>query len=303
MRSLSFAGRLWRARTAYVFLIPALAPFGVFVLWPLVHGLGLSLFKIRMGMGGTRNYKFVGLDHFIRLVSDERFRNALENTLFFVLLVVPIALALSIVISALIHSLPKWSHSVFRFAFYLPVVAGGVCLGMVWVWIYNPAAGLLNHLLQTIGLVDPVHPVEWLGVQRVAVPSMALVVLTWILGQPIVIFLAALGGIPEDLYEAARIDGASGIKQFRHITLPLLRPATLFVAITQTIGVFQVFVVVFLLAQNSPSNWSLAYYMYRSAFYPPYQFGYAAAQGVILVAIISVIAIVQYRMWGKEVAY
>jgi len=303
LRSPTFVTRLWRARSAYVFLGPALVPFAVFVLWPLVHGLGLSFFKIRMGMGGTRNYTFVGLSHFVRLVSDERFRNSLENTFFFVLLVVPIALALSIVISALIHSLPRWSHSLFRFAFYLPVVAGGVCLGMVWVWIYDPALGLLNYVLQKVGIGDLVHPIEWLGLQRIAVPSMALVVLTWILGQPIVIFLAALGGIPEELYEAARIDGASGIRQFWHITLPLLRPATLFVAITQTIGVFQVFVVVFLLAQNSAMNWSLVYYMYRSAFYPPYRFGYAAAQGVVLVAIIAVIAIVQYRAWGREVEY
>ena len=303
MRSPTFATRLWRARTAYVFLAPALVPFAIFVLWTLVHGLCLSLFKIRMGIGGTRNYTFVGLSHFVRLVSDERFRNSLENTFFFVLLVVPIALALSIVISALIHSLPRWSHSLFRFAFYLPVVAGGVCLGMVWVWIYDPALGLLNHVLQQVGIGDPVHPIEWLGLQRIAVPSMALVVLTWILGQPIVIFLAALGGIPDELYEAARIDGASGIRQFWHITLPLLRPATLFVAITQTIGVFQVFVVVFLLAQNSAANWSLVYYMYRCAFYPPYRFGYAAAQGVVLVAIIAVIALVQYRAWGKEVEY
>jgi len=275
----------------------------VFVLWPLVHGLGLSLYDIRMGMGGTRNYTFVGLRHFADLVKDDRFRTTMQNTLFFVLLVVPLALSLSIVISALINSLPKWSHSVFRFAFYLPVVAGGVCLGMVWVWMYDPAAGLLNHVLAKVGLVDPAHPIVWLGLQRIAVPSMALVVLTWILGQPIVIFLAALGGIPEDLYEAARIDGASGLRQFVHITVPLLRPATLFVAITQTIGVFQVFVVVFLLAQNSASNWSLVYYMYRCAFYPPYRFGYAAAQGVVLVFIIAVIAIVQYRTWGKEVEY
>ena len=303
MRSPSFGARLWRARSAYVFLAPALVPFAVFILWPLIHGLGLSLFKIRMGMGGTRDYTFVGLSHFVRLAADERFRNSLENTCFFVLLVVPVALVLSIVISALIHPQPRWSHSVFRFAFYLPVVAGGVCLGMVWVWIYDPALGLLNHVLQTVGIGDPARPIEWLGLQRIAVPSMALVVLTWILGQPIVIFLAALGGIPEELYEAARIDGASGVRQFWHITLPLLRPATLFVAITQTIGVFQVFVVVFLLAQNSATNWSLVYYMYRCAFYPPYRFGYAAAQGVVLVVIIAVIAVRQYRTWGKEVEY
>ena len=299
----SLARRVWRARTDYLFLVPALLPFLVFVLWPLIHGLGLSLYEIRMGAGGTRNYQFVGLQHFLDLAKDERFHNTLENTLFFVLLVVPLALVLSIVISALIHALPKWCHSGFRFAFYLPVVAGGVCLGMVWVWIYDPAAGLLNYVLSRVGLVDPAHPIEWLGLQRIAVPSMAFVVLTWILGQPIVIFLAALGGIPEQLYEAARIDGASSLRQFAHITVPLLRPATLFVAITQTIGVFQVFVVVFLLAQNSASNWSLVYYMYRSAFYPPYRFGYAAAQGVVLVTIIAVIAIVQYRAWGKEIEY
>ncbi|MFH0962503.1 MAG: sugar ABC transporter permease [Planctomycetota bacterium] len=301
LRRTGFMGRFWRARADYLFLAPALLPFAVFILWPLLHGLALSFLDLRMG--AVRQYRFAGIEHFARLVSDERFRCALANTFFFVAFVVPLALVLSIVISVLIDSLPRWTHGLFRFAFYLPVVAGGVCLGMVWVWIYDPAVGLLNHVLARVGLIDPVRPVEWLGLQSIAVPSMAIVVLTWILGQPIVIFLAALGGIPPELYEAARIDGASGFAQFWHVTLPLLRPATLFVAVTQTIGVFQVFVVVFLLAQNNPSNWSLVYYMYRSAFYPPYDFGYAAAQGVVLVTLIAVIAVVQYRLWGKEIEY
>ena len=303
MRLSGFAKRVWRARADYLFLAPAIIPFALFVLWPLLHSLALSMMRVELGIGAMRQYHFVGIDHFKRLITDKHFLCSLENTFFFVLIIVPVALAVSITISVLIYALPKRLHSVFRFAFYLPVVAGGICLGMVWAWIFDPASGLANYVLQRIGIGDPAKPIEWLGLQRIAVPSMAVVVLTWILGQPIVIFLAALGGIPPELYEAARIDGASPAQQFRHITFPLLRPATLFVLITQTIGVFQVFVVVFLLAQNVPTNWSIVYYMYRCAFHGSYEFGYAAAQGVVLLVIIALISIFQYRVWGKEIEY
>ena len=281
-------------RGGWMFLLPAGVPFIAFVLWPLIHGVALGFFDVQLG-----ETRFVGLANYRRLLDDETFWAAVQNTCGFVVLVVPTVWMLSLGISALVYPMGSFARSFFRFAFYVPVVAGGVCLAMVWMWIFDQQYGLLNHITGSLLGVQ----VDWLGRTDTALASSAVVVISWSLGQPIIIFLAALGGIPPELHEAARIDGAGPLRRFWHVTLPLLRPASLFVLVTQTIGVFQVFVVVLLLTVNggpAHSTRTIVYGMYETAFTPMYDFDYAAAQGSVLLVALGTIAVLQFRLLGRQ---
>ena len=281
-------------RGGWMFLLPAAIPFVAFVLWPLIHGVALGFFDVQL-----RETRFIGLENYYRLIGDETFWAAVKNTCGFVVLVVPTVWVLSLGVSAVGFPMGRWARSFFRFAFYVPVVAGGVCLAMVWLWIFDQRYGLLNHVTGSLLGLE----LDWLGRTDTALPSLAVVVISWSLGQPIIIFLAALGGIPPELYEAARIDGAGPLRRFWHVTLPLLRPASLFVLVTQTIGVFQVFVVVLLLTVNGgPAHGTrtIVYGMYETAFTPMYDFDYAAAQGSVLLVALGTIAILQFRLLGRK---
>lgn len=287
--------RIFKNRWAYYFILPAYIPFLIFTVYPLLEGVRLSLYKKNL-----TTETFVGLKNFERLTQDEAFMRGLKNTVFFVLGVVPSALFISLFVAVMIFPLRKSIQSFFRMAFYLPVVASGVVLSMVWLWIYSPAFGLLNYILTSVGL----SRVAWLGDMKTALPALAFVVLTWILGQPIILFLAALGGIPEELLDAAKIDGANSWQQFWHVTFPLLLPTTLFVFVTQTIGVFQTFVVVLLMTRGGPAyaTMTIVYDIWQTGF-DFYKFGYASAMGVILLVIVGTIAVIQYRFLGREVQY
>ncbi len=287
--------RIFKNRWAYYFILPAYIPFLIFTVYPLLEGVRLSLYKKNL-----TTETFVGLKNFERLTQDEAFMRGLKNTVFFVLGVVPSALFISLFVAVMIFPLRKSIQSFFRMAFYLPVVASGVVLSMVWLWIYSPAFGLLNYILTSVGL----SRVAWLGDMKTALPALAFVVLTWILGQPIILFLAALGGIPEELLDAAKIDGANSWQQFRNVTFPLLLPTTLFVFVTQTIGVFQTFVVVLLMTRGGPAyaTMTIVYDIWQTGF-DFYKFGYASAMGVILLVIVGTIAVIQYRFLGREVQY
>lgn len=287
--------QIWAARWAYIFLLPALVPFFVFVLYPLLAGLQLSFYDAQLVAR-----KWVGLANFVALARDSAFRLAVVNTVYFVVGVVPVTVALSLILAVIVHPLGRAAQSFFRLAFYLPVVAAGVVLSIVWLYIYNPTYGLLNYLLSLVGI----GRVEWLGRTETALPSLALVVVSWTIGQPLILFLAGLAGIPSELYDAAAIDGAGGWDRFWRVTLPLLRPTALFVLVTQTIGVFQVFVVVLLMTRGGPANatQTIVYRIYETAF-SFFQFGYASAMGVVLLIIVGLVAIAQFRFLGQEVEY
>ncbi len=293
---MSTTRRFREARAAYLFLAPAMLAYAVFQLYPLAQGLWLSLFQA----GLTPERTFVGLRNFERLAVDERFRRALINTAFLVGGLVPLALTLSLGIALLVQPLAKRAQAFFRLAFYLPGVAGGVVLAMVWLWILNPTYGLLNSLLGAFG----VRPVAWLGTTEWALPSLGMVVLTWILGQPIILFVAGLDSIPPELPEAARLDGAGPWALFRRVTLPMLRPTLLFVLVTQTIGAMQVFVVVHVMTRGGPANatQTIVYRIYETAF-DFYEYGYASAMAVVLLALIAVVAVVQFRLLGQEIEH
>ena len=280
--------------SGWLFLLPAEMPFLVFVLWPLLHGLTISFFDVRLA-----ETEFIGLENYRSLLADESFRYAVWNTCCFVVFVVPTVWLLSLAVAAVVFPLGRIAQSFLRFACYVPVIAGSVCLAMVWLWILDDHHGLLNYLCNALFGIN----VDWLGRTDTALPSLAVVVISWSLGQPIIIFLAALAGMPPELHEAAAIDGAGPLRRFWYVTLPLLRPASLFVFVTQTLGVFQVFVVVLLLTVNggpAHATRTVVYGMYETAFTPPYDFDYAAAQGTLLLVLLSAVAAVQFRWLGRQ---
>jgi len=287
--------RIYDGRWGYFFLLPAYLFFIIFTLIPLVQGLGFSFYQVKL-----TGKRFIQFDNFTRLAHDTVFWKALINTVLMVAGIVPVVVVLAILISVTIFPFSRGVQSAFRVAFYLPVVASGVVLSMVWLWILNPSYGLLNSIIGLIGL----QPVAWLGAPIPALLTVMAVVITFIVGEAVILFLAGLGGIPPDLYEAAMIDGANAGNRFFHVTLPLLKPTTLFVTITKVIGVFQVFVVVQLLTQGGPAygTQTIVYRMYETAFVS-FSFGYAAAMGIALILIIGIISWIQFRFFGNEIEY
>ncbi|MDQ7026829.1 MAG: sugar ABC transporter permease [Anaerolineae bacterium] len=297
-----FRKRVWEGRWGYFFIAPAMIPFLIFTIYPLIQGIMLSFYKA--GVNRDR-WEFIGITNYTRLLTrDPVFPTAIKNTFVFVLGVVPAAMIICLFVAVLIYPLSQRKQTFFRAAFYMPVVSAGVVLAMVWVYMYSQEYGLLNYLLDVTGILDLVNGGEkigWLAKPNTALMSLAIVVLTWSLGQPLILFLAGLGAIPEVLYDAAKIDGATAWQSFWRITLPLLRPTILFVLVVLTIAVFQVFVVVQLMTLGGPANatQTIVYRIWVSAF-TTFKFGYASAMAVILLAIVSVLAIVQFKLLDKQ---
>ncbi|MCD6318216.1 sugar ABC transporter permease, partial [Candidatus Aerophobetes bacterium] len=290
-----FFQRINKAKWGYLFITPSYIFFIAFVLIPLIWAVRLSFFK-----AGLLESSWVGLKNYQHLIYDPIFRIAFRNTLLFVMVIVPANVVLSLFISVTIFPLSKPLQAFFRLAFYLPVVASGVILSLIWFWIFNPVYGLLNYILSIFHL----GPVLWLGSTKWALPSLSFVVITMTLGQPIILFLASLGNIPKELYDAAKVDGANEGQQFWKITLPLLKPTTLFVLVTQTIGVFQIWVVIYLLTQGGPAyaTESIVYLLYQTAF-DFYKFGLACAQGIVLMIIIFIASFIQFKWFATAVEY
>jgi multiple sugar transport system permease protein len=286
---------VWRNRWSYIFLLPFYSFFTLFFLIPLFQNITSSLHKV-----GIRSSTFVGLENFQRLAGDATFAKAVFNTVVLVAALVPIVMVVGIGIAAIARPLSARWQSYFRLAFYLPVVASAVVLTVIWKWILNPIYGLLNYVLGLAGI----EPIVWLGSTEWALIAVLIVVASFSIGTPIILFMAGLNAIPNELYEAAKIDGASPWQEFRHISLPLLRPTTAFVLIVTTIGTFQVFVVIQLLTRGGPANatQTIVYRIWETAFTLS-DFGYAAAMSVVLLGIAFVIALVQMRLVSRDVAY
>ena len=297
-----FMRRVWDGRWGYIFIAPAMIPFLIFTAYPLVQGILLSFYNA----GVNRDkWEYVGLKNYTNLLTrDPVFPIAIKNTFLFVLGVVPAAMIICLFVAVLIYPMSQRKQTFFRLAFYMPVVSAGVVLAMVWVYIYSQEYGLLNYILEATGILNLINGGEkigWLAQPDTALISLAVVVLSWSLGQPLILFLAGLAAIPVELYDAAQIDGANSWQSFWKITLPLLRPTILFVLVVLTIAVFQVFVVVQLMTLGGPANatQTIVYRIWVSAF-TTFKFGYASAMAVILLAIVSVLAIIQFKLLDRQ---
>ena len=272
--------------SAYIFLLPSLLFFLLFVVAPMFICVFYSLFDY--GLGGLGD--FVGLDNYIRLFQDPIFHKGLINTIIIVVVAVPTVTAFSLWVSSAIYRMHAFPRSFFRCVFYLPVVTGSVAITVVWKWILNPYNGILNQVTGNVGF-------DWLGTQSTALWFIILILFTTSIGQPIVLYVAALGNVDQSLIEAAQVDGATKLQVFWKIKWPQIMPTTLYVLVITTINSFQCFALIQLMTQGGPMNatMTIMYQVYYAA-YRLYDLGYANAIGVILAIIIAIFSAVQFKL-------
>jgi multiple sugar transport system permease protein len=272
------------ARTGWLLVAPALALIGVFFFLPIAAALVLSFTDFDIyALGDPALLRWVGFENYVRLVGSPRFWIALRNTLTFGALAGPLSVGVSLAAALAIQSRAVRWKGLFRTAFFLPTVTTLVAVAVVWRALYHPRNGFLNHALHLFGL----PPVDWLGDPHWAMPSIVLLAVWKNFGFDTVIFVAGLQSIPTSLYEAARIDGANAWRQVRFVTLPLLGPTLLFVALITAIGYLQLFAEPYVMTGGGPSDATLSVVllMYEEGF-RWWNIGYAAAIAFALFALI-----------------
>ncbi|CAN5896789.1 sugar ABC transporter permease [soil metagenome] len=279
----------------YLFTLPYLLFFSVFVAYPVGFAFYLTVHNWNI----VRAEKpFVGARNYQRLLSDELFWKALQNTFVFLIVHIPLQIVVALFLAVILNQKIR-ARAFFRVAFFLPFVTSGAIISLIWLRLYADD-GLLNGALAQLGL----PAVGWLSSPRLAMPSIAIMATWKNVGYYLMIFLAALQAIPVQLYEESYLNGANAWQRFRYITLPLLNPAMVLVVILSTIGGFSLFVEPFVMTGGGPvdSTLSIVLYLYRQAF----QFlrmGYAATLGVALALLIFIVTLVQRRLVEREVGY
>ncbi len=286
---------LRRAAIVALFLLPSLIPLLAFMVVPMIASLGLTTFEWNL----IRPPEFVGLDNFTRLVSDPAFHAALVHTLQFLLGYLPLVMIGGLAIALALNQSLR-GLAIFRTAYFLPVVTSWVVVALMWKWLLNPGTGIVNWTLGLVGITGP----GWWTEPAWAMPSIILASAWKDLGFVMVIFLAGLQAIPNDYYEAASVDGAGRWHRFRHVTLPLLSPATFFVLIISLINGFQVFDQVWVMTGGGPAGASsvVVTEVVRNAFSYG-RFGYAAAMSWVLFAAILLVTLFQFRLQRRWVTY
>ncbi|WP_448516014.1 carbohydrate ABC transporter permease [Pseudothermotoga sp.] len=243
--------------------------------------------------------RFVGLSNFQKAFTDKVFWISFRNTLVYTSIVVPLVTIISFFIALALNENSTFSRAM-RIFYLLPLVTSSVAVAFVWRWIYNPSYGILNAILGLFG----VQPIRWLVSPNTALISLAILGVWGSTSYYILIYLAGLQNIPEELYEAARIDGASNWQQLIHITVPLISPTTFFVVVTCFIGAFQVFDPVFLLTNGGPgySTYTITFYIYQNGFVW-FKMGYGMAISWILLGLVMIITVFQFIVQRKWVHY
>ncbi len=292
--------RFWsrsNERVGYLFILPSLLHLLTFLLIPLVFSLYLSFTNWRGP--NLQNAPFIGLENYQYLFRDRLFWEAMQHTAYYTLLYVPGVMIASLLVALVMNQKLKAVYF-FRTLFYMPVISSWVAVSIIWITLLDPQVGILNYVLQELGLA----PVNWLGDPKTAMIAIVIISIWKSLGFQMVIWLAGLQAIPEELHEAAAIDGATRTQAFFRITLPLLAPTTFFLAITGVIGSFQVFSPIYVITGGGPrgSTDVVVYHIYTRAF-EAYDMGYAAAQAWVLFAVIFVATLIQVwyrRRQGEE---
>jgi len=277
-----------------LFLAPALSLIAVFFFIPVVASFLMSFTDFDIySLADSSNARFVGLENYKNLLSDPLFWKAMRNTLYFVFIGVPLSLIVSLATALLLNSKLIRFMSLFRLAYFLPVVTTLVAVAVVWRYIYHPSFGLVNYLLSLIG----VGTIDWLGNPKWAMPALIIMAVWKNFGYNMIIFIAGLQNIPPELYESARIDGAGKWQELLHITLPMLMPTTVFVSIITIIGYFQLFAEPYVMTQGGPMNatLSIVLLMYQEGF-RWWRMGYSAALAFVLFLILFIATLVQLRV-------
>jgi multiple sugar transport system permease protein len=284
----------------WLFLAPALLLIGCFFFLPVAASLFLSFTDFDIyAIADPANVRLVGLRNYSELLASPLFRTALTNTLYFVVVGGPLTVAVSLGAALLVNARLVRFKSFFRTLYFAPFVTTLVAVAIVWRYLYHPEYGLLNYVLGAFGL----GPVNWLGDPRWAMPAIILLAVWKNFGYHMLIFIAGLQAIPEELYEAAYLDGAGPWRRFRHVTLPMLGPTLAFVGLITMIGFFQLFAEPYVMTQGGPlrSTTSLALLMYEEGF-RWWRMGYAAAVTFVLFLVILAVMLIQRRIGREEVA-
>jgi multiple sugar transport system permease protein len=282
---------------SYLFVLPTFSLFVVFTLLPVVQAFGLSLQSARI-VGG----EWIGLQNFVTLAEDPVFRQALGNTVLYSLVVVAAQLTLALVVASLIQPLGRKSQTFYRALFYLPLVNSAILVAMVWRWIFNPNPfGLANTVLGAVGF----EPLLWIGSSDQALAAVILSAVLTIPGGGVVLYSAAMGSLPRELYEAAEVEGAGALTKWWYITIPLLKPTTLYLLVIYTILAFQVFERVYVMTNGGgPNNATITIVqlVYSTAFQFG-RYGLASAMAVVLFIMAVAVAVVQFRSLRSDVEY
>jgi multiple sugar transport system permease protein len=285
---------LRRVGTAWCFVAPALLVIAVFFFVPVVAALALSFTDFDIyALADSHNLRLVGLRNYVRLLQTPLFWKAFGNTLYFVVVGVPLSIAVSFGAALLLHSRLVRFRAFFRTALFAPVVTTLVAVAVIWRYLFHPHYGLLNYALGRLGL----PAIDWLGDPHWAMPAIIVLAVWKNFGYNMIILLAGLQSIPEQLYEAARIDGASVWRQFRHVTLPMLAPIVAMVNILTIAGYFQLFAEPYVMTQGGPlqSTVSVLYFMYEEGF-KWWNLGSASAVAFVLFLFIFCVTAVQLRV-------
>ncbi len=282
-------GKIQKRRNfwGYAFILPNFLGFFTFTLIPILMALVFSFTNYDV----ISTMEFVGIENYVNLFSDEQFIVALRNTLYYALLVVPAGVVLALLLALLMNRKIR-GIAVFRTFIFIPVITSMVAVSLVWSMLYDTNAGLLNIMLEALGLPT----VGWLTDPSMAMISIAIMSVWKGLGYNMTIFLAALQGVPKDLYEAATIDGAGGVKQFLYITIPMIGPTSYFVILMSLIGSFQAFDQIQIMTDGGPINSTktIAMYLYQYGF-DYYQMGYACAAAYVLFVLVFAVSVIQNR--------
>lgn len=290
-RSAVFRRQAWEGR---IFALPFIIGFLAFWLYPMAY----SVYLVFQDWDLLSPPTFVGLDNFTKLLTDESIGISLFNTSYFTFIGVPLQLVLALGLALLLNVKVK-GLAIYRTLFYLPAMTPIVASAVVWLQILHPEFGILNSFLRNLGI----EPVNWLFEPRAAKPAFILMTL-WSVGPQMVIFLAGLQGVPQSLYEAAAMDGASRLQQFWRITLPMISSITFFNLVVGIIASFQVFTTAFVMTQGGPQNATLflVLYLYRNGF-QYFKMGYASAIAWMLFLLIVFFTVLQFRLarrWVHE---
>jgi multiple sugar transport system permease protein len=281
-------------KTAYFFLAPAVSAIFLFFFIPVIAAFLISFTDFDIyTLGDFSTLRFVGFNNYLTLFKDDLFWTALKNTFYFVIVAGPLSIMISLGAALLLNSKLVRFKAIFRLSYFLPVVTTLVAVAIVWRFIYHHNFGIMNYFIGFFGI----DPIDWLGDPFWAMPSIILMAVWKNFGYNMIIFIAGLQNIPEELYEAANIEGANAWQKFKSITIPMLAPTTIFISIITMIGFFQLFAEPYVMTQGGPLNstLSIVQYMYQEGF-RWWNMGYSASIAFVLFFIIFIGTLIQFKV-------
>jgi multiple sugar transport system permease protein len=266
----------------------------IFFFIPVISAFIISFTDFDIyALGSFSTVRIIGFRNYVRLFEDPLFWSSLKNTAYYVVLATPLSITVSLGAAMLLNSRLVKYKAVFRLSYFIPYITTLVAVAIVWRFIYHPKFGIVNFALGLVGI----NPIDWLGDSNWAMPAIVLMAVWKSFGYNMIIFIAGLQSIPEDLYEAAFIEGANWWQRFKSITLPMLAPTTLFISIITIVGYFQLFAEPYIMTQGGPLNstLSIVQYMYQEGF-KWWNMGYSASIAFVLFFIILVVTVIQFKL-------